>query len=141
MTKGKSSFQFILLTFILLVGINSTIAQGVDLIENVLDENTLIDNSIDSLVIENEIGERVMSKNSIYGSFGFLLLAASLTGYYERILIPNGANRNYSNFARIGYGVLGTIGGGGAYILPQYGWLTGSGKNLISSLISKCMRI
>ena len=82
-----------------------------------------------ALAQDVKIIESNQHKNRIYGSLGSVGIYGTATVYYERILKQNVFNQNISSFAKVGFGGEGHWGGGGAYVLAQYGLITGTKKH------------
>ncbi|PZE17691.1 hypothetical protein DNU06_07630 [Putridiphycobacter roseus] len=66
------------------------------------------------------------NKNALSTNIGIGGLYFTATGYYERLLQQNKWQKNISSFVKFGYGAEAHWGGGGMYMLAQYGIFTGA---------------
>lgn len=68
------------------------------------------------------------NKNAIHGSVGTVLLYASVSGYFERMLFDR-MKRNYlATIVRVGIGHYGGLKNSGSFTLIQAGIMTGQDK-------------
>ncbi|MEQ9375010.1 MAG: hypothetical protein RIG68_07535 [Imperialibacter sp.] len=75
---------------------------------------------------EDQTQDVGLNKNGFYGAAGIVPFYLTATAYYERIL---GQKKVVTSFVKVGYGVYSSWGGGGRYVLAQYGILTGKKNN------------
>lgn len=75
---------------------------------------------------EEKAPEELLNKNAIYGSFGIGGIYFTGTGYYERMITQR---KKISTFLKVGYGGYAILGEDGAFVLAQYGLLTGIEKH------------
>lgn len=81
---------------------------------------------------EATVEKEQLKKNSIYGNLGIAGNGVSVAGYYERMLTQAIKGRTkVCTFAKSGYGVIATPGGGSSYITGQYGLLIGGSSNYL----------
>ncbi len=70
----------------------------------------------------------IFNKNAIHGSIGTVVLYASVSGYFERMLFDR-LKRNYlATFVRVGIGHYGGLESSGSFTLIQTGIMTGKDK-------------
>jgi len=85
----------------------------------------LISNTISAQTEKQNSTENKMFSNAIYGSVGFGGLWFTATGYYERMFQGNAQKSKIKTFVKAGYGGAAYWEGESAYILGQFGILTG----------------
>lgn len=68
-------------------------------------------------------------KNTFHGGLGFGGLIVTATLNYERMVTQHLDKKVSATFVKVGFGTYGSIDGSGQYLIPQYGFLTGSKAN------------